>query len=82
MASSHNQITPFGITKPTEKSRNYKLTLKECLTLLIGTTIPVVIAIYTSVTNAQMQKTAEFAADEQQRIASEQRALAEMDVSQ
>lgn len=75
MAPSHNQITPFGITKSKEKSRNWKLTLKECLTLLIGSTIPVVIAIYTAVTNEQMQKSAKFAADEQQRLASEQQAF-------
>jgi hypothetical protein len=73
MAKSYNQVQPLGVTNSTEKSRCCKLTLKECLTLLIGTTIPVVIGIYTAVSNTQMQKSAKFAVDEQERIASERR---------
>jgi hypothetical protein len=41
------------------------------LTLFIGTAIPVVIGIYTSITNEQMQKPAKLAVEEQQRIAAE-----------
>ncbi|CAF1101267.1 unnamed protein product [Rotaria magnacalcarata] len=70
---SHAQVEPLGIQKPTKKSRYWNITFKECLTLLIGTAIPVAIGIYAAVTNEQTQKSAKRAEDKQQSIAAERR---------
>jgi hypothetical protein len=68
-------VQPLNINEPTKKSPFLRITLKEILTLFIGTAIPVAIGIYTSVTNEQMHKSAKLAADEQQRIATERQAF-------
>lgn len=73
MAQSHNQIGPLSSTKPKQNVLFWKITLKDCLSLLIGATIPVVIGIYTAVSNDQAQQSARLAVDEQNRIASERR---------
>lgn len=73
MVPSNNQVEPWVVARPTNKFKCWSLTLKDCLTLLVGTAIPVVIAVYTAVTNEQMQKSAKFTAEEQQRIANERR---------
>lgn len=73
MSQSRNQVEPISKTKRKESNRFCKITIKDCLTLLIGSTIPVVIAVYTAVTNEQTEKSTKFAADEQKYIADERR---------
>ncbi|CAF1563477.1 unnamed protein product, partial [Rotaria sp. Silwood1] len=68
-----NQVRPFNDENLTGKTRHYKMTLKEFLTLLIGSTIPVAIGIYTAITNEQMQKLAQRAENKQHSIATERR---------
>jgi hypothetical protein len=65
MAQSNNQVEPLYIKNQTVKPRFWKLTLKECLALVIGAAIPVAIGIYTTVTNEKMGKSAKLAGDEQ-----------------
>ncbi len=75
MLPHHNQVEPLDFKESKKKLPFFKITLKECLALFIGTAIPVAIGIYTSVNNEQMQKSAKLAAEEQQRIAAERRAF-------
>jgi uncharacterized protein YjbI with pentapeptide repeats len=75
MIRGPNQVTPLDKQDPTEKSHRRKLTLKDCLALLIGSAIPVAIGIYAAVTNEQMQKSAQRAEEKQESIAAERRAF-------
>ncbi|CAF1527427.1 unnamed protein product, partial [Rotaria sordida] len=70
-----NQVRPFNDENLTGKTRHCKITLKEVLTLLVGSTIPVAIGIYTAVTNEQLQKSAQRAENKQHSIATERRAF-------
>jgi hypothetical protein len=75
MAQTNNLFVPQERKPPAVKVGFCQLRLKELLTILIGTAIPVAIGVYTTVTNGQMQKSAKLAADEQHRISDERRAF-------
>lgn len=75
MISCQDQTERYNTNAGTRKHPFCKITVKELLALFIGTALPVAIGIYTAVTNEQMQKAADLAADKQQRIADERRAF-------
>lgn len=75
MIKDRNQVTPFNMKGLKEKSTRWNITVKDCIALLIGTAIPVAIGIYTTVTNGQMQESAQRTEDQQQRIAAERLAF-------
>lgn len=73
MIKSRTQILPVHVEHSRPRPIQPRITLKDCLTLVIGTAIPVAIGIYTAITNERMQQATQRAEDKQQSIADERR---------